>query len=416
MRVHLNRNDLRYPARMTPDDSPTEEPCPECGASLAPLPFLHVKRRCECGRVKHVADRGADGRGLMVNAGDEVVLPAGWLKMSLDFRKSTGQFFRFGMTWFVQQLLFNGSPSSKEEIGNMLAVYTDEADETIRDSELLQGLDPDRREDADEAFALLKDRQHTKEWWAMCVGALSQLAAAAIQDNDAATAAWRMNQLTNAHAMLVYTRDVEPLAWRGYRLSELQKVLDIWQQNQENGNEEFWQEVFRKHSFVLSQIFALPVVIMHEKAYVGGKGITNTGGGLVDFLVQNKLTQNVGLIEIKTPTTRLLGSKYRDGCFSMSSHLSGAVVQVSQYKDSLLKAHSHLSRGEEQPFDAFEPECVVISGNYAAEMTDSERRSSFELFRANLRYVRVVTFDELFQKVATLLALLGEVEPLPAVK
>lgn len=56
-------------------------------------------------------------------------------------------------------------------------------------------------------------------------------------------------------------------------------------------------------------------------------------------------------------------------------------------------------------FEAFEPECLVIAGSYQREINDMHKRASFELFRGNLRHVRVITFAELFRKIEVLLRL-----------
>lgn len=82
--------------------------------------------------------------------------------------------------------------------------------------------------------------------------------------------------------------------------------------------------------------FACPCTIFADKAYVGGKGINNSGGNLCDFIYQNSLSQNVALIEIKTPCTELIGNQYR-GTYSFSYDLSGAVNQVLNYRDKLTK-------------------------------------------------------------------------------
>ena len=97
--------------------------------------------------------------------------------------------------------------------------------------------------------------------------------------------------------------------------------MNIWKQNQDNSDEDFWQRTLSDNSFVLSQMFANPVIIIKGKAYVGGKSITNTGGSIVDFLAKNDITNDAVLIEIKTPTTKLLGNKYRDGVYPISSEL-----------------------------------------------------------------------------------------------
>jgi hypothetical protein len=53
-----------------------------------------------------------------------------------------------------------------------------------------------------------------------------------------------------------------------------------------------------------------------------------------------------------------------------------------------------------------EPRCVVIAGNASRELTDDFRKGSFERIRERLFGVTVVTFDELFGRVAGLVALL----------
>jgi len=59
-------------------------------------------------------------------------------------------------------------------------------------------------------------------------------------------------------------------------LSALKASLAIWNKNKENSNEEFWQKTLEENSFVLSQIFAYPIIVVKGKAYVGGKTISNT--------------------------------------------------------------------------------------------------------------------------------------------
>lgn len=187
-------------------------------------------------------------------------------------------------------------------------------------------------------------------------------------------------------------------------LRTLRASLELWEENKQNSYEEFWQETLSAYAFVLSQVFAYPAVIIKGKAYVGGKTVENVGGNLVDFLLQNKITRNVVLVEIKTPITPLLGPRYRDNVYSISKEISGAVVQVSNYRYTLLKEYSNLH--EALDFYAFEPACVVIAGNFAAELDDETKRRSFELFRAQLRSVQLITYDELFGKVELLIGLL----------
>ena len=189
-------------------------------------------------------------------------------------------------------------------------------------------------------------------------------------------------------------------------VDRLKQILKVWKTNQNNSSESFWQKLLSENSFVLSQIFSTPVTILFSEAYVGGKGIENTGGSVIDFLFVNRLTRNTSLIEIKTPTSRLLGSKYRKEIYSPSYDLAGAVTQISTSRDSLLKEYDRLVNRSTSHFEVFNPLCIVISGHATNELTDDGKKKSFELYRADHRNVQIVTYDEVFEKIKTLIEIL----------
>jgi len=190
-------------------------------------------------------------------------------------------------------------------------------------------------------------------------------------------------------------------------VDKLKQILKVWKTNQDNSSESFWQKLLTENSLVLSQIFSTPVTILFSEAYVGGKGIENTGGSVIDFLFLNKLTRNTSLIEIKTPTSRLLGGEYRKGgTYSPSSDLSGAVAQLSTSRDSLIKEYDRLVNQSESHFEVFNPLCIVISGHVHNELLDDNKKRSFELYRSEHRNVQIVTYDEVFEKIKTLVEIL----------
>jgi hypothetical protein len=186
-------------------------------------------------------------------------------------------------------------------------------------------------------------------------------------------------------------------------ISSLKAVLQTWEGNQNNSDEEFWQQTLQENAFVLSQVFSFPVLIIRGKAYVGGKVIDNTGGHLVDFLATNPLTRNAVIVEIKTPQTKLLGRKYRADVYSQSEELSGAVTQVLNYRYSLTTDFLSVRRRYEEMFDVFSPHCLVIAGHAGRELDNDDKCQSFELARSNLKDVLVLTYDELFGKVRQLI-------------
>lgn len=184
----------------------------------------------------------------------------------------------------------------------------------------------------------------------------------------------------------------------------LSDALQVWRESQENCSEEFWQELFERCPAVISQLFPRAMIKLGSKCFVGGKSLHNSGGNLVDFVYANPSTNNVVLIEIKTPGTKLIGKKYRQNSYSISDELSGSVVQVLNYRDSLIKEYFALSKGEEViPFNAFSPKCVVVAGHVERELTTPCKRKSFELFRSELSGTEVVGYDELFEKVLCVL-------------
>lgn len=188
-------------------------------------------------------------------------------------------------------------------------------------------------------------------------------------------------------------------------LANLRSVLKCWRANADNNDEEFWQGLCANYSYVLSQLFAYPIVFIKGKAYVGGKDLSNTGGNVVDFLFRTESSGAAVLVEIKTPQAHLLGAKYRDGVFPPSTELGGAISQVLEYSESLSAEFHVLTRADDH-LTAARPCCMVILGNASKELVDDARRRSFERFRERLVGVRVVTFDEVFRRIEGLVTLL----------
>jgi hypothetical protein len=156
----------------------------------------------------------------------------------------------------------------------------------------------------------------------------------------------------------------------------------------------------------VAQVFAAPIVLFKDKAYVGGKTIENRGGSIADFLLRNQVTENVLIMEIKTPLSPLLnGREYRQGTYRFSDDLAGAMSQVLKYKHKLQLNYRQV-QGEAR-FTAFDPKCLIVTGDYSREVRpDPAKRSSFALLRNDSRNVTIVTYDELFERVSLLIRLL----------
>lgn len=185
-------------------------------------------------------------------------------------------------------------------------------------------------------------------------------------------------------------------------LIRLSKEIKI---NLNNNSEEFWQStIFNNNQWIISQIFSCPCTIFSEKAYVGGKNIHNKQGNICDFIYQNKLSKNVALIEIKTPCTDLMGAPYR-GTYCLSQELSGAISQILNYRDSILKEYANLKSVGGAPFEVFSPKCVLVIGKIGS--LNEKQVAAFENFRNALHDVIIITYDELLQRIVDIINIIS---------
>lgn len=169
--------------------------------------------------------------------------------------------------------------------------------------------------------------------------------------------------------------------------------------------EKKWQGYLKTNSWIFSSIFAQPIILFKDEAYVGGKDINNQNGKFSDYLMKNKLSDNVTFLEIKTHRTDLLSSKPYRGTdvYSVAEELSGCINQVLNQRDNFQKEFDHLKRKSKENFEAINSKCIVIIGQHVALTAD--QKHCFELFRNNCRDVEIVTFDELLLKIQNILAL-----------
>ena len=169
----------------------------------------------------------------------------------------------------------------------------------------------------------------------------------------------------------------------------------------EKKGENTWQSFLNMNPFILSMAFGHPIIMVQEKASVGGRKLSGKGDKLTDFLVKNSMTDNTAIVEIKTPQTKLLNtSTYRDGVYTPSSDLSGSINQALaqkyqlEHEFTIIKDNSDIS-----DIKSYSVHCCLIIGTMPKEMDQSK---SFELFRRNSKAVEIITFDELLTKLEKL--------------
>lgn len=167
-----------------------------------------------------------------------------------------------------------------------------------------------------------------------------------------------------------------------------------------------WQSFLTHNPFILSLAFAVPAIVVAEQAYVGGKRLNGRGGSVVDFLVASASTGNLAIVEIKRPSTELLGAKpYRPEVFAASSGLSGTIAQVLDQRVKLQRDLPMLKdepgRGDIQDNGI---RCIIVAGRTP---DSGPQRRSLELIRGTMTGVTVITFDELLGRLREIRAALG---------
>ena len=345
-------------------------------------------------------------KDMKVHEGDNLIIPPKEnTALTLSIRRKMDR----EVLSYIIQTLFQQAAQTPDEMSLILKSYYDYASTTLNDSILAEGLDTSTKEGISEFNSRVAANKNSSEWWAaQVIKEIKDLIDNTnIYDKETQNALWKMYKIATSHYMLTFKEEIESFYWSGYMVNNLKDLLKVWDENRENSTEDFWQNLFVDNPIILSQIFAFPVIFIKEKAYVGGKNLSNTGGNLVDFLFKNNLTKNTALVEIKTPKTKIIGNSYRS-LYSISDQITGAIIQISNYKDSLTKEYRNLVENMEEEIKAFNPQCMVIAGNAQVELISKEQIKSFELFRSGLKDVQLITYDELFHKIEILIELIEE--------
>ena len=171
-----------------------------------------------------------------------------------------------------------------------------------------------------------------------------------------------------------------------------------------------WQEFLNQNPFVLTLAFGYPVIKVHDQASVGGQTIFGTGEKIADFLVKNSMTNNVAIVEIKKPQTKLLNQRQvANGVHAPSSELVGAINQTLDQKHRFEQEIAQIKvNGRIYDMESYSLHCCLIIGKVPFE---ENRLRSFEMFRGNSKNVEIVTFDELLTKLKHLRDFLNSNQP-----
>lgn len=171
---------------------------------------------------------------------------------------------------------------------------------------------------------------------------------------------------------------------------------------QKNLAEAKWQTFFKANPFVLGLAFPHPVILFQDQASVGGTTIRGNGESIVDFLMAQRFTGNLALIEIKRPSATLVEYKaYRGDLYAPHRDLTASMAQVLDQRAQLLH-HFAAKKSQDKTLanaHVSSVNCIVVIGTLPK---DAAQIRSLDLIRHASKDVSVITFDELLEKLKEL--------------
>ena len=184
------------------------------------------------------------------------------------------------------------------------------------------------------------------------------------------------------------------------RLEVLRTFEGMLQDNTLTENE--WQNFFEENTWIFGYGLRYQVLrVIQPQPDLGGSAVTGRGGQRGDFLTATEAeTRFTCLVEIKTPTTLLLQrERYRNGVWGASKELAGAIsqVQVNCAQWEIEGARNEQNRELLAGNYTISPKGIVVIGK-TSELTDRDKRNSFERFRREIRSPEIITYDELYER------------------
>jgi hypothetical protein len=286
--------------------------CPACAKlkDISDLSRPYTIRTCEkCGRKINLRKPGAHGVGIEVEKGEQFVMPAGFLSISANPLKGSGNLTRHGLNWFAE-LTFGvdiAKNQYREDFRPGIRKIIESNEALFKDAEYLRGLDLDDPSNEEEMFKRISANTKTVEWWGFMAAGFGAVALNAIEEGKASEAAWAMATAERFRALAIFKSNFEEAVFVGHSARRLVDLIRIWDSNKENADEGFWQIQLSEHAYAVSQLFSVPITLIRGRAYVGGMTLEGTDARFLDFMFSGGNANDAILVEIKAPTTKLLG-------------------------------------------------------------------------------------------------------------
>ncbi|MFH1523307.1 MAG: Shedu immune nuclease family protein [Patescibacteria group bacterium] len=169
-----------------------------------------------------------------------------------------------------------------------------------------------------------------------------------------------------------------------------------------------WQHFFNKNDWIFGYGLDYKFLgILQKEVHISNTDLKGKDAVIGDFLLGcNKFTT---LVELKKPNTPLFkNNQNRANSWCLSNDLINSFSQILEQKaDWQVQAESNANnnfndKGEIIRQKTVDPKTILIIGHsnqYAGELKESQiKAKSFELFRRDSRNVKIITYDELFER------------------
>lgn len=178
-----------------------------------------------------------------------------------------------------------------------------------------------------------------------------------------------------------------------------------------------WQRFFEANPWIFGHGLDYRFLVTRQtQADYGGGNVLGRGGQQGDFLMTTEADVRFSvLVEIKKPTTQLLGSRqYRNGAWQIGPDLSGGVAQVQAHCDQWAREGSATRANrrwlEERGIAVVQPKGILLIGHTGHLDTD-DKKETFERFRRNLWNPEVLSYDELLARARFLVEQAADTKP-----
>ena len=287
---------------------------------------------CEVAAERYARSRARrTWQGLEVLAGDELVIPAGWLKFSFTL-EGQRQLTCHGVAWFAELANVDGLSGQKRRHaspdraahGNNLSVLAALAD--------IWGPQSDDDSHLDKVVAIL-DSARVRCVMVLSIADIPRRLQNAIRDNDVATSIWAMACAGRCRSMLVFKEHLEEVVLMGQSAKRIVDILRTWQANQETQQRSISANArLRRGNYALSQVFAASPDLHSGPGVRGRHEVDRSSAKFADFLFAHDASREAVLVEIKTPVTAYSWDASIEAPYRPATELTGAVAQVLDYR------------------------------------------------------------------------------------